>query len=407
MNDTRLALAEHLRSLGFAVGADAVRVGDTLRRYVGEERYLDFLNRLDAPMHERAARVATFARDIVEANLIRSIDLDVTLEASHEVYRAALPHMTAGATLIELGCWTGGLSSFIAARHDEVSVIGVDYASHILQIARDRFSARNLSFADWDYREAKPERLALADLLICNLGIHNPFLPPEHSPNPNRPRETEAYRVLVYDWSTYFRRWREAAKEGAKLIVTHRLLSLPQLLAFLDAAHRAGWCAQADGFRRVVVPASNLVLPCVRFVASASAPGPELNEDDVAARWVWLFQHKATYLRAEGPMALVLYRQLVDRRSLGSRVLHKPNGDVIHEEAGVVGALSYHVQCDGDFNVRLSFGPQPAAMELVERWRHTPQQQAGGMANSLQLASMVAGAANVECSLGAPPHGEK
>lgn len=64
--------------------------------------------------------------DTTEANLLRSIDPDVTVETSYPLYRMSLPLLKPGVRVLELACWTGGLSSFIAANHPECRVMGVN-----------------------------------------------------------------------------------------------------------------------------------------------------------------------------------------------------------------------------------------------------------------------------------------
>ena len=75
-------------------------------------------------------------QNLREANLLRCLSPNVTLDTSYYLYEKALPHLRAGNRIIELACWTGGLSSFIAENHPECMVVGVDRVRRVVELDR-------------------------------------------------------------------------------------------------------------------------------------------------------------------------------------------------------------------------------------------------------------------------------
>jgi len=131
---------------------------------------------------KRAESIYDFMQDLREANLLRCLSPDVTLDTSYYLYEKSLPHLASGKRIVELACWTGGLSSFIAENHPDCTVVGVDRVPRILELNQAHYGLPNLTFTRWDYRQAKPDELEPADLLLCGLGTNNDCPPGAYTP---------------------------------------------------------------------------------------------------------------------------------------------------------------------------------------------------------------------------------
>ena len=131
MEDVKLEFAKHLASIGFELNAPQEVILDKLRRRMGEQRFHEVCGgRSHGTMAQE--RFYTLFTDIVEGNLMRSLDPGATLESSFNLYQRCAGQLRSNSRVIELGCWTGGLASFIAMRHPRCSVVGVDFAKNIV-----------------------------------------------------------------------------------------------------------------------------------------------------------------------------------------------------------------------------------------------------------------------------------
>jgi 2-polyprenyl-3-methyl-5-hydroxy-6-metoxy-1,4-benzoquinol methylase len=72
----------------------------------------------------------------------------------------------------DMGCGPGSLLPFLAGRFGEV--IGIDYADSLLEVARKRCGAQNVSFRSRDLSNGQPLRLE-ADVICCVNALIDPI----------------------------------------------------------------------------------------------------------------------------------------------------------------------------------------------------------------------------------------
>lgn len=335
------AFRQHLERLGFVMDQPWETVLQELGRHMGPQRYAEYQRIVGAGHQgeESENRLYDFVQDMREANLLDCLRPNVTLDTSYHLYEKALPHLTAGRRVIELGCWTGGLSSFLAENHADCHVTGVDRARRIIELDRSHYCLPNLQFTLWDYREAKPNELQPADLLLCGLGTNNDC-PRGINANcdPLRVRESEGYKRGRYEAVRYFRNWRQVARDGALLLAVLRITTFPRFLSFIDAAQEAGWTPLVDQFSFVACPTNKESIPSMPFAARPCEP---VSEDAVLSQWMQTWSGQQPLAVFSGPVALGVYRALGPKQVLAQREVRNDAGFVGREELGICGPCGY------------------------------------------------------------------
>lgn len=317
MGTSKEDFCRHLSRLGFEIGAPREWVEQKFRRQVGEERYANLVALSEAAddpdLQNRAYE--EFSRDTVEANLFRSRDPDVTVETSYHLYRQCLSLLSPGKRVLELACWTGGLSSFIALNHPRVEVAGVDRVERVIGLNRAQHQLSNLTFQKWDYRHDKPPKILPADVLLCGLGIINSPDGGYDERQLDSVRDSRAYRNQRSEALVYFRNWRSAARDGATLIAVLRMTTFGRFVAFVDAAREAGWTAELGRWTNVFIPSKQEMLPSLVFTAR---PSQEVPEDVALAFFTRLTLGTKPYLVVYDGLALSLFRAMQNKRVLQS-----------------------------------------------------------------------------------------
>ena len=372
-------LREFFRRVGFALGEPRDVVMQRLRSAFGEERFRDFEKKLSRARTEGSAeavdRLARVARTFDEANLLRSLETDVAFEVAAALYEAARAHLLPGTRVLELGCYTGALASFIAAEHPECVVAGVDCLETVVRASKERVALPNLSFQMWDYRYDKPRDVQPADLLLCGLGVRNPPAGAYRTLDPLRVRESPAYLAQRVEARAYFRSWRQAAVPGAPLIAALRATRFPRYLAVEDAARDAGWSPEParssylklEGSRGVVAmlhvradrggdesDAASAYVPAAAATVSPSSPlATSADEDEALSNHVRMSLGKDRFFTFGGTIALAVYRALGDKRVVRTRAFRSEQGYPATEETGAAGALGYVYTQDAGPNFQL------------------------------------------------------
>ena len=268
-HDTKEDFCRHLTHLGFEIGAPSQWVQQKFRRHVSEERFNQFIKLTQGPRggkYEDA--IYDFFADLVEANLFRSMDPDITLDTSYQLYQMCRPLIAKGAHVVELACWTGGLASFIAAGHPQCTVTAVDRAAKIISLNKSTHKLLNLDFHTWDYRADKPPEIPAADVLLCGLGTMNGPDGGYEDGHQKGIRDSAGYRQHKVEAKGYFQNWRAAAKQGATLLAVLRMTStFGRFLAYLDAATEAGWTPEFSKWVNITIPTAKQVLPALSYVA--------------------------------------------------------------------------------------------------------------------------------------------
>jgi len=362
MEDLKRQFETHLTSIGFELNAPREVILGKLKARMGEKRFAEMVATIQASHSaSNQEHIYTLFQDLIEGNLMRSLDPGATLEASFHLYRQGLRHMISGVRVIELGCWTGGLASFIAAKHPRCAVVGVDFEQKIVDACTNFYRLPNLSFIRWNYRRAKPEELDPADVLLCSMGVVH-HLPDNSSlPDPAAVRRSREYVIQRDHAIGYFSLWRSAAKADAMMLAVLRLRLFPRFLAWMDAAQQCGWTAVLDRLWHVDMPAEPNPLPGFVFKAKQSAP---LSEEDVLDRWAWFNCRGHIYARLKGGAALTAYRRLHAKAKLATRE-YRRGGLLTQDEVGVNEEVGYVFTHDASCEYRLLLISHSKAKELA------------------------------------------
>ena len=318
VTNTKYAFRQHLCEIGFLMDQPREVVGQEFARHLGPQRFAQYQQIVANQAGEQAQdRVYDFMQDLREANLLRCMSPDVTLETSYYLYEKAVPLLLSGKRVIELACWTGGLASFIAQNHPECTLVGVDRVRRILDLNRAHYKLPNLRFEQWDYhRDEKPSDLQRTDVLLCGLGTNNDSGFGIYSADDSlKVRASKGYQREKQEALGYFRHWRQAANDEAILLAVLRVCTFPRFLAFMDAAQEAGWTALLEHFTFVQCSNNKEAIPSFVFAARRSAA---MSEDMVLSHWTRISHRNEQLAQIVGPSALALYRALVRETGPGA-----------------------------------------------------------------------------------------
>lgn len=364
-NDANLeAVAGHLARLGFEFGVPEGWVMQKLRHVLGPERFREFDRTIsDRDLIRRELAVPEFARTFQEANLIRSHSTDVTLITTHVLYQLVRARLNRGVHVLELGCYTAPLASFIAQQHSDCKVTAVDRVERLIAINRAHFQLPNLSFHTWDYSQRKPAKIGEADLLLCSLGMVNVNNGGYSLTSEGSIRDQEAYLRQKSHALNYFQIWRTAAKDGAEFYAILRIGTLGRLQAILDAAVDAGWAPQFGACQQVFVKSANDMLALLVFRAEAAEP---TSEEATRALFIQLMYRPDQPHRLTGGLALEMYRSFRHRTILRERTMTTPRGIRTREEIGVAGSAGYVFLNDEQPDFTLVLLPVAEALRLQE-----------------------------------------
>ena len=368
ISNSKFALRQHLLHLGFLFGVPREVVDERLNQHLGPERasqYAALLSNTALTGEDRENAIYDFFDGLREANLLRSLSTDVTLDTSYFLYEKAVSHFAPGARVLELGCWTGGLASFIAEQHSECLVTGVDRAAKVINICNTLYRVGNLSFSQWDYRYRKPESVPPADVLLCSLGTnYNCPRDVYASFDSTSVRGTRGYVCEKREARRYFKSWRSAAKAGSILFAVLRTTTFPRFLAFLDAAQEAGWSPTMNDFD-VVECAGNK--ECIPFLVFHATRADRLDEDVALSHFTRLMNRNHKWGTVTGPLAMGVYRSLGNRRVLAKREVQENPGGLIVEELGICGSFGYLYRHDTYPNIDLTLLSRTAAEDLHKK----------------------------------------
>lgn len=360
MEDVKRAFAEHLQSIGYEIGTPHNVILEKLRKRMGEQRFKEFQTRHGHSAFSQEEFYQLF-QDIIEGNLMRSLDGCATLDASFSLYQRCTAKLDRGTRVLELGCWTGGLASFIATRHPQCSVVGADFAHEVVQACRDHYRLPNLSFQRWNYRWPKPDDLEPADVLLCAMGVVHHMPSNGSLPNPRELRRCQEYRTQRDHADGYFRMWRSAAREGGVLFAALRIGLFERFLAWMDGAQEAGWTPCLDRLWHVDMTGEKSPLPGLMFEARKSDPLPE---DAVIDRWTWFARRNHLFACLKGAEALTAFRALAGKKVQGTRE-YRNNGLLTGDEVGVAGGTGYVFTHDAVSQFRMLLVSSPRAEELA------------------------------------------
>lgn len=352
----------HLESIGFEFHGNPEIIHQKLRQRMGEQRYSEFVKAAGGPRSaHKQEELYHYFQDIVEGNLMRSMDKSATLDASFSLYEQCHTRLWDDMRVLELGCWTGGLASFIATRHLTCSVVGVDFEPKIVNDCKAHYQLPNLSFQHWNYRWAKPQTLEPADVLLCSMGVVHHMPKNTCSADPRQIRQSGEYIKQREHATGYFSLWRTAANPGATFYAALRLTLLTRFVAWIDAARDSGWRPRLDRLWNVEMAGEKHALPGLVFEAGECDP---LEEEAIVDAWTRFELKQDFYAKLDGGAAFGAFRSMQQKRVLAERN-YAPQQLATRDEVGIAGGTGYVFTSDAVSKFRLLLISQRRATELA------------------------------------------
>lgn len=342
----RSALKKLLQERGYRFGKSTEKLRSDLARLLGNERVeaMAVSHLAVARAEEPIGRIYDCLRTAEEANLFASRQADLSLAVYGELGERLAGDVKPGARIVDLGCWSGVFASWLAGQHPAARVFGVDRLERALEWSKAGGPPVNAEFAAWDYASAAPPPIAACDFLVSAFGLDfaaaardvDPRDPPFFSLDAGVPRDSPVYRFRRAEAAPCLAGWRRVARSGAVLWAALRIPTFEKCLAFVDAAHAAGWAWEPTQPSKLRT--EDEAIPLLRLRAGEPVDPPDA---DLLLSWWAEKEIQAFFARPiEGDLALALYRSLGGRRVLA--VDDSTTGRlVVRRELGVAGALAY------------------------------------------------------------------
>ena len=238
------ALRTHLEGQGYVFDLDGRGLDEKLRRLLGRDRWA--AHRAAVTRYEEGwagiADVYQSVRTVEEANLLMSRQGGVVLAVNAHVADQCLRQAPKRANILDAGCWTGGLATFLAAQRPDLRVVGADRLGPLVAAATARRTSPSLSFVSWDYGVGPLPWCGEFDVIVCALGIDFDLRLARYFPvDGSAARDCQGYAVSHAEVLGYYRNLRAVAKPGARLITVLRSPCFAHALAVVDAATDGGW----------------------------------------------------------------------------------------------------------------------------------------------------------------------
>jgi SAM-dependent methyltransferase len=335
---TRNDFVRHLRDLGVLVGATLPELTNERLRIMGPKRFehLDRLIEADIRgVHSPGVSSSKYVGSFQEANLLL---LPITVEeVNWALYNQVQHCLKPGMSVVDLGCGTGLLASFIAKNHSGCLVTGMDRIRNIHEMTRAKHQQPNLTFELRDYTRPHQDLSGQYDVLMCGMGLEFSAHVLHNGIDPHNCRTSSGYRQYRSQTVPCFKSWHGMARPGATLITVLRLYNHVRGLAVADAAHAAGWELDLGQSRWLNVDKLGESHPLWVFRYN-SGPVDAVKEIDVLDFWT---QPDNKSVSRNHAAALKQYRAL-SPRSMHRIATHKyRNGHEGYREVGLAGEGGY------------------------------------------------------------------
>ncbi|MFM8288173.1 MAG: class I SAM-dependent methyltransferase [Planctomycetaceae bacterium] len=287
-------LRQHFEQGGLRFDSSEEARNKALQQVLGPSRHEEFSEIMERRFYGLATTtdLYEFIETTDEWNLIMSEQSDEILELSSWLDDKLRGTTPPGSTICDLGCGAGLFTHWLAQEHPDCRVLGVDALPKIITAARQKPGPPNLEFLVWDYTQPKPRGIPPLDRMVSGFGFafehqddrnleldftddHNQLGSRADNSNGHSRNSRQQFA------QTHFERWREAARDEARLFTVLRIPTLPVFVAVIAGAHAAGWTAVLEEISTVT--AAKQRFPALTFTARNSAcPGNNL------LRSVWL-----------------------------------------------------------------------------------------------------------------------
>ena len=340
LKNTNGEMVKFFSRLGVSTGLPDRTRSNHLKKALGAVRYKKYLAIQDA-----LAQGTAHGDDIYklittheQAVALQNLHPELLLEGSTALYSQILPELKPGCRIADLGTLTGLFPAWIAHKHPDCSVVGIDRLPDSIHLSPEKIKQPNLSFVNWDYSKAGPTPSAPCDVLVCSFGIQfgRQTVGPCSSLQISDLRDCENYRVRLRELTPYFENWRKLATDNALLVTALRITDPDCHLALLDAAANAGWTwtreesswfSFSEGFG-----------PILTFRARPSSP---VNQDEVLVFWDLVCPAPVVDCTYHDASAALLYQALGEKKIHTQKSTTLKTGVVVVCEFGTAGPLGY------------------------------------------------------------------
>ena len=230
------------------------KIEKELKKRMGRSRYNRYLDLGDMMRARKAPVMAIYEckNTLQEANLLITLQAEIFVEVSAQIYTIIKPFLCKGATIGDLGCYTGAFLHWLASHHQDCLFFGFDRYPKSVAFTNELNKNSNACGVVWDYTALGQFPSERCDLLVCSFGIDFDLsIVPRYSLDVTNLRYCQGYRVQTKEAYQYFSCWREAINPGGKLVTVLRIPGFDHLLALVDAAMDAGWGLDLASSKRI------------------------------------------------------------------------------------------------------------------------------------------------------------
>jgi hypothetical protein len=325
------AIKQYLSKFGYEFDMGDAVLAEHLRREMGNRLYEKY-SRINPDQSDNL--LETFRQANLACSFQASTLLDVYEMIVDRVGALALDN----SVVVDLGCFTGALTSLLKYTNPSCTVFGVDKLKKVLHEGNAN-KVGDYQLLHWDYTKPFRGKIAQPDLLLCSLGV--PIA------DTNAPKAidialleaSEFHRKTRLQISKFASAWASIARNGTRLMVVLRLGGVEVFLGAIDGIITSGWLPDYTGFGTIRCT-DGQVLPLMQFTFT---PGVQF-DSGAAIDW-WIKLHAQTSKRDgefEGDAALeqvLLYMRAPNHCILSYETL--PVDPVIGIQQGSVDQLYY------------------------------------------------------------------
>jgi len=246
-NNYKTELKKYLNSHGLRFNLNEKRIWKFVEEVFGEKKAIKLSDIMDerykkseTPYSHRSGNYNTdglykFCNNFEEATTLMHFQSDWFLKNSEVILEEIIKIKPK--KLLELGCYTGIFSNYIAEQFSEMMVTGIDRENNLIQYGKTKFNSNNLKLLNLDYKDLKNLDMKF-DFIFTNFGIENI---PNISSNTYQIRKNEDYKNKINFFCEFFDNLNKVSEENAIFSCVIRIHNLSVLLPFIDASQLNGW----------------------------------------------------------------------------------------------------------------------------------------------------------------------
>lgn len=232
----KLGVKAYLKSVGFQFDKTAVKLDRMFYTSLSDDEKQAFA-RYSAvlPQHKDIKDLLKIPKTVKQAARLFSQDANRYI-ASMECMDSFLNNLSPGKGL-DIGCGAGFLIGFLSEKHPSFSFEGLESQQNLAQIARD-FTRKNVFNLNY-LTELPPQTY---DYVLCEFGWDHSDIAGGGTPHDLKELYGHQYcdgcsTAARSSYAAMFQNWEQMLSENGKLLVTGRLGSIGNLIAFLSAAN--------------------------------------------------------------------------------------------------------------------------------------------------------------------------